>query len=99
MNHKIIYELYPEVVKIVEDQAYNNDGEIVEIDIDLIKRETRLYNKQNLYKEKRKKSYPSLGDQLDMLYHELTSNGSISTNGEWYQAIMSIKETYPKPEV
>lgn len=47
---------------------------------------------------KRAQEYPSVEDQLDMLYHEITANGSISATGDWYQTITSVKTNNPKPE-
>lgn len=41
-------------------------------------------------------NYPQITDQLDMLFHELKNNGSISTNGTWFQTINDIKEQFPK---
>ena len=43
----------------------------------------------NEYKEKRKAEYPSMGDQLDMIYHNLN---------DWRAEIKKIKDKYPKPE-
>jgi hypothetical protein len=45
----------------------------------------------------RELQYPKVVDQLDMLWHELTTVGNISKNGEWYQTINTIKNQYPKP--
>lgn len=47
--------------------------------------------------EKRSQNYPKLEEQLDMLYHEIKENGSISSNGYWFQTIDNIKESFPKP--
>lgn len=41
--------------------------------------------------ENRKKEYPSIQDQLDMIYHDLEDG----TNN-WQTLIKSIKEKYPK---
>ena len=48
------------------------------------------------YQRDRQQIYPTLGNQLDMLWHELNQSGSLSTNGEWFQSIQSIKDTFPK---
>lgn len=45
----------------------------------------------------RMNNYPSIGNQLDMLWHELNTSGSISTDGNWFQSIQQIKQQYPKP--
>jgi hypothetical protein len=48
------------------------------------------------YQRDRQQIYPSLGNQLDMLWHELNVSGSLTSNGEWYQSIQQVKEQYPK---
>lgn len=60
-----------------------------------IKKETEIYN-YYLYERKREKKYPSIQDQLDMLYHDIKS-GNLS-NGTWIEAIENIKNKYPKPD-
>ena len=49
------------------------------------------------YDANRMHTYPSIGNQLDMLWHELNTSGSISTDGSWFQSIQEIKQQYPKP--
>lgn len=49
------------------------------------------------YNAHRVSRYPQVVDQLDMLWHELNTSGSISTNGAWFNAIKDIKEEFPKP--
>jgi hypothetical protein len=49
------------------------------------------------YQRDRQQIYPSLGNQLDMLWHELNVSGSLSTNGNWFQSIQEVKQQYPKP--
>lgn len=44
------------------------------------------------YKTKRAAAYPSIGDQLDMIYHA-------GQGGDAFQAaIKAVKDKYPKPE-
>ena len=45
----------------------------------------------------RQVAYGQVGEQLDMLYHELKETGSISQNGTWYQHITMIKDLIDKP--
>lgn len=45
-------------------------------------------------KEKRKKSYPSIEDQLDMLWHDI-SNGTLDTTGIFYKGLSRIKNRFP----
>ena len=41
-------------------------------------------------------SYPSIGDQLDMLFHDIT-NGKLGKTGSWYQAVKATKDKFTKP--
>lgn len=47
------------------------------------------------YSDKRKKEYPSIGSQLDMLYHAM-KDGEIPVAAEWFNKIDEIKNKYPK---
>ena len=51
---------------------------------------------RSLYANDRRDNYPAIGDQFDMLYHELATSGSLSTSGNWFQFIKNIKDSYPK---
>ena len=48
------------------------------------------------YHVKRLYKYPYISEQLDMLWHELNTNGSITAEGEWFNAIKQVKEAHPK---
>jgi hypothetical protein len=54
-------------------------------------------NYQIPYDSLRTHNYPTIGNQLDMLWHELNTSGSISTDGNWFQSIQEVKQQYPKP--
>ena len=41
--------------------------------------------------------YPSTGEQLDMLYHELEISGSLTISGSWFNTVKSVKDANPKP--
>jgi hypothetical protein len=43
----------------------------------------------------RDRQYPLIGDQLDMLFHDMTA-GKGSKTGEWYKAIAKVKADNPK---
>ena len=51
---------------------------------------------ENGYKQARQEAYGSIGDQLDLLYHDMTASKGDKT-GEWYKAIKAIKDANPKP--
>ena len=44
------------------------------------------------YAQYRRDAYPSIGDQLDMQYHDL-----VDSTTTWADAIASVKSKYPKP--
>ena len=46
----------------------------------------------------RMRAYPGGGDQMDMLWREIRDTGTISTDGEWFQSIVEVKNSIPKPE-
>ena len=86
MNHKAIYTLYSNVVTIDDGTgAFDKDGNKVEIDMDAV----NAWVDPDAYKEQRAKAYPSIPDQLDLLYH-----GGLDA---WKAAIDAVKQEYPKP--
>ena len=40
--------------------------------------------------------YPSISDQLDMLFHDIT-NGKLGKTGSWYKAVKATKDKFTKP--
>lgn len=50
------------------------------------------------YKVARAIAYSSIGDQLDMIYKEVTANGSISSTGDWATHIAAVKAEIPKDD-
>ena len=91
MIDDIIYKLYPNIRKIEYPDmiAYDVDGNIVSYDKDLVETE---YNKVS-YIEKRQKEYPSIADQLDMLWHAV-NNGENLKDSQWFNSIKEVKEKY-----
>ena len=49
------------------------------------------------YQRDREHQYPKIGAQLDMLWHELNTTGTISKDGEWFNVIKDVKDSIPKP--
>ena len=49
------------------------------------------------YKQVRR--YPVLGEQLDILWHDINNGvlGESAKESEWYKAIKEIKDNHPKP--
>jgi len=85
MNHNAIYALYPQV-KIIDDGtgAFDAQGNKVEINADAV----NAWVNPNAYKGQRAAAYPSIQDQLDLLYH-----GGMDA---WKAAITAVKQEFPK---
>ena len=82
-----IYKLYPNVVTIRGDVAYDKDEQEVTYDNTAI--ETLVASEA--YKVNRAKEYPSIQEQLDMQYWD-----AINGTTTWQDAIDVVKNKYPK---
>ena len=85
MKHQAIYATHPSVVTIRGDEAFDADGNPVAYDEATV----QAYIDANAYKEQRARAYPSIADQLDLMYH-----GGYDA---WKAAIEAVKQEYPKP--
>ena len=56
----------------------------------------KLDEQDNGYARDRQNSYPALGEQLDLLYHDMTADKGDKT-GEWCKAVKKVKDENPKP--
>jgi hypothetical protein len=79
-----ILQLNQTVVSIRGEVAYNINEQVVAYD--LAAAETLVA--ANAYKDQRAKAYPSISEQLDLLYH-----GGFDA---WKAVITTVKERYPK---
>ena len=87
MNYKAIYALYPTVVTIDEGTgAFDQDGNKVSIDMTAV----NAWVDPNQYKQQRVAEYPSIGDQLDALFHAGVFPEAMAAQ------IQAIKDKYPK---
>jgi hypothetical protein len=84
-KHDAIFKLYPNVVTIRGDVAYDKDEQEVTYDNDAVE---ELMQKE-AYKDLRAKEYPAIADQLDYIYH----NGVDA----WKEDMIDpVKNKYPK---
>ena len=83
-KHEAIYAVTPTVVTIRGDEAFDAAGNPVAYDEAAV----QAYIAANAYKAQRAAAYPSIQDQLDLLYH-----GGINA---WKAAITAVKEEFPK---
>ena len=83
-KHQAIYKLYPNVVTIRGDVAYDKNEQEVTYDNNAVE----ALIASETYKVNRAKEYPSIVDQLDTLFH--------SGYDGWKAEIEAIKNKYPK---
>jgi hypothetical protein len=75
------------------DQYNEADGTIIKYDL-----ASDPIFAENAYKLARAIAYQSSGAQLDMLFHELSTTGSISSTGTWATHIAAVKAAIPKDD-
>ncbi len=90
INHAFIYELYPTVVTIRDDVAYDQNGNIVEYNEATV----QAYIDANAYKGLRQPEYPPLTDLADALYHQ--SKGDETKLTAYLAKCEAVKQKYPK---
>ncbi len=83
-RHDAILKLYPNVISIDVDVAYDKNNNKVTYDNAAVEAELAA----NAYKQKRLAEYPSWNEQLDNIYH----NGVDA----WKVEIKKIKDRHPK---
>jgi hypothetical protein len=83
-KHEAIYATHSNVVTIRGDDAFDADGNPVTYDETAV----QTYIDAHAYIAKRQQAYPSIADQLDILYH--------SGFDAWKSAIQAVKEEFPK---
>ena len=83
-KHDAIRAVNSSIVTIRGDEAFDADGNPVIYDETAV----QAYIDAHAYIAKRQQAYPSIADQLDILYH--------SGFDAWKSAIQAVKETYPK---
>ena len=77
-----------------EDDEDREPPTLQELEEEII-REFYIFNNYE-YERNREKEFPSVIDQLDLLYHDIKNNNL--SDGSWIKTIESIKNKYPKPE-
>jgi hypothetical protein len=87
-KHSFIFRLYPSVVTIRGDVAYDKDNQEVTYDNNVVE----ALISAEAYKEKRAAEYPAIADQLDYIYH----NGIDAWKADM---IDPVKNKYPKGTV
>jgi hypothetical protein len=83
-KHQAIYAVASTVTLIRGDEAFDAAGNPVAYDEAAV----QAYIDANAYKGQRAAAYPSIADQLDLLYH-----GGMDA---WKAAITAVKTEFPK---
>jgi hypothetical protein len=86
IDHQSILKLYPQIVVIRGDVAYDADGNEVQYDKAIV----QAYVDANAYKAKRAEAYPPIGDQLDALW----KGGEAAA--EMLAKVQAVKSKFPK---
>jgi hypothetical protein len=85
-KHQAIIAVYPAVITIRGDDAFDVDDNPVQYDEATV----QAYIDVNAYKNKRAVEYPSIGDQLDALW----KGGDAAA--EMLAIVQAVKAKYPK---
>ena len=111
LDHEAIYEAYKSEAKPVvsiDDSAgaFAADGSKIELDDAKVAAARKSLDDALAATEYQRKRtgeagttdtiYPTIGDQLDMLYKDMLA-GKLDTTGTWATAIKATKDKYPKP--
>ena len=88
LDHQAIMKAYPDTAFVTDYKgAFNSD--LTKIDVELSKvDEARVELSKLDYEWKREQEYPSVVDQLDLIYH--------SGIDAWKAKIKETKDKYPK---
>jgi len=83
-THNAIRAIYPQVTLIRGNNAFDSDGNPVTYDETAV----QAYIDAHAYIAKRQQAYPSIAEQLDLIYHQGLD--------AWKSAIQAVKEEFPK---
>ena len=86
-NANILIKLYPQVVNIVGDTAYDADGNEVAYNKDAV----QAYVDSQAYIAKRQAEYPPMADYLDAIV-----KGDTTQQQAYIDACLAVKAKYPK---
>jgi len=83
-KHQAIIETHSNVAVIRGNDAFDIEGNFVTYDESAV----QAYIDAHAYIAKRQQAYPSIADQLDLIYHQGLD--------AWKLAIQAVKEEFPK---
>jgi hypothetical protein len=86
-NIDALHKVYPNIVRTVDDTAYDANGNEVAYDLAAV----QAYIDAHAYIGKRAAEYPSYADQFDTIFHDGLD--------AWKAQIQAVKDKYPKGTV
>ncbi len=98
MNFTAIRRAYPNVITVRDDDAFDADGNQIELDqalVDAAAAELAAEAAATQYQRDRQPEYPSLADLADALYW--SNQGDNTKLDEYYAKVSAVKTKYPKP--
>ncbi len=98
MNFTAIRRAYPNVITVRDDDAFDADGNQIELDqalVDAAAAELAAEAAATQYQRDRQPEYPSLADLADALYW--SNQGDNTKLDEYYEKVSAVKTKYPKP--
>ncbi len=51
---------------------------------------------ERTYADKRRSAYPSISDQMDMIWHTINAGQALDKDSEFFKAIAAVKARFPK---
>ena len=105
-DHDAIRKAYPDAVVINNDTGvFKEDGTKIEVEqskIDEARTTLDAEAAANKYKTDRtnngSKTYPAIGDQLDLLWHAIDADTDLKSKfSAFYNSIKEVKDANPKP--
>jgi len=106
LDHPAIFKAYPECVEVHDSRgAFKADGSqitLVQSDIDAARATLDAEAAAVKYKTDRttngSKTYPAIGDQLDLLWHAIDADTDLKSKfSAFYNSIKEVKDANPKP--
>lgn len=95
--HKAIYKTHTNVKSINGDtQETIIAKDINNNEVTINWTQVNAWTDPEQYKIDRVKEYPALAEQFDKLWHDI-NNGTLTTSGDFYTAINTVKTNNPKP--
>jgi hypothetical protein len=102
--HAAVRALHQEVVTVFGDdvesiKAFDAEGKSIDCDADLVsaKVEELKNTFPNLpYQQLRAAAYPSVQEQLDMIWHTINSGKQIDKSSSFFKSIEGVKLEFPK---